>query len=292
MAARAEGQHGVISRAQLIALGLSAAAIDHWVRRGRLHPLYRGVYAVGHARVSVRGRWMAAVLRCGEAAVLSHRTAGGLWAVARHAGLIVVTAPRQIRATGLRVHCENVPPDERDTEDGIPVTTVARTLLDLAAVLPSYQLERAMNEAEVLGYADSPSLADLLARYPRRPGTRAIRNLLATESVGETRTRSELEARFLAFLDAAVLPRPRTNAAIEANGATYECDCVWPDERLIVELDGHAFHRTRQAFERDRAKDRALTAAGWRVIRVTWSQLHDEPEGLGRDLRAALRPRA
>jgi very-short-patch-repair endonuclease len=175
------------------------------------------------------------------------------------------------------------------TVDGIPVTTVPRTLFDLAAVIPFHQLSRAVNEAEVRRLWDPLSLNDLLTRHPRRPGAAALRAVLATPGVNITR--SELEDRFLELLRDARLPRPETNVSIEVNGIWIEVDCMWRQQRLSVELDGHAIHATRSAFESDRARDRALIASGWRVMRITWRQLHDEPEALTRDLRASLAAR-
>ena len=159
-----------------------------------------------------------------------------------------------------------------------------RTLLDLAAVLDGRRLERAINEADVLRLTHALSLRDLLVRYPRRAGTPAIAAALAARAAGATVTRSELEERFLDLLDRHGLPRPRTNAYIEG----IEVDCVWPAARLIVELDGHAVHGTREAFERDRERDRLLQAAGWRVIRVTWRQLSADPAAVAADLRMLL----
>ena len=178
--------------------------------------------------------------------------------------------------------------DEMTLLRGIPVTTPPRTLLDLAAVLGVRHVERAINEAEVLRLTDSTSLDDLLARHPRRPGTKAIRKLLGAHNLGATITRSELENRFLQFLDDAGLPSPQVNANLTIEGQQIEVDCLWPDQRVIAELDGHASHATTAGFERDRARDRALQATGWRAIRITWRQLHDEPAAVAVDLARLL----
>jgi very-short-patch-repair endonuclease len=148
-------------------------------------------------------------------------------------------------------------------------------------VLPPHQLERAFTEAAIQRHSDSLSLPDLIARYPGRKGVGLVRALLET---GPVLTRGELEARFRAFIRTAFLPTPRFNYNVEG----YECDCVWPDHAIIVELDGRAAHDTAAAFERDRERDRALSVAGWTVIRVTWRQLHDQPEVLASDLRRLL----
>jgi hypothetical protein len=185
-------------------------------------------------------------------------------------------------------HRAQLPADEVTVERGIPVTTVARTLLDLAAVLDRRRVERAIEEAEVRRLDDPLSLPDLVERYPGRRDTGVIRAILAADRIGSTITRSELEERFLALLETYSLPRPELNVPIEARGSWLEVDCVWRRWKLIVELDGHASHRTAAAFERDRARDRGLHAAGWRVLRITWRQLDDEAERIEADLRALL----
>jgi hypothetical protein len=291
IAGLADRQHGVVARAQLIDVGVGEGAIELRLARGRLHPVHRGVYAVGHRVLSAEGRWMAAVLAGGSGAVLSHQPAGALWGIRPARGWEVeVTCARKLRSRrGLKFHWRSLLTDEVTTHDRIPVTTVPRTLFDLADVIPRHQFERTVNEAEIRHLWDPLSLADLLRRHPRRPGAAAIRAVLATP--GANITRSELEDRFLGLLDAVRLPRPETNVPIEVNGFRIEADCVWGEPRLIVELDGHATHSTRAAYEHDRARDRRLVAAGWRVMRVTWRQLHDQPEALAHDLRASLAAR-
>ena len=172
--------------------------------------------------------------------------------------------------------------------EDIPVTSPPRTLVDLAGVVDSHALERAMEQAEARRITDQLSLGDLLARHPGRRGVTALRRILAEGRGAPTITRSELEDRFLAFLEAQGLPRPRANASIRARGRWMECDCVWRSRRLIVELDGRGTHDTAAAFERDRERDRALHAAGWRVVRVTWRHLYADANGLAADLRALL----
>jgi very-short-patch-repair endonuclease len=281
----AERQHGVVSRRQLLDRGLGRLAIDRRIGQGRLRVVHQGVYAVGHPHLTTDGRWMAAALACGPDAVLSHRAAAALWLL-RRSSRIDVIAPTARRRPALTLHRNLVAEDEVTEVRGIPVTTVPRTLLDLAAVLPAHQVERAINEAEIQRLTDPLSLPALLARYPGRRGVRTLRAILGE---GTRRTRSELEARFLAFLRRAGLPLPEANAHLLVGGALIECDCVWRDRRLVVELDGHATHGTAAAFERDRARDRSLHVHGWRTVRVTWRQLSDEPEALAVDLRALLR---
>jgi hypothetical protein len=188
----------------------------------------------------------------------------------------------------MRWHSSALKPDEVTNVKGITVTTVARTLLDLATVLKRRPLERVVNEAEVRRYADPVGLPALLDRYPRRRGTAAIREILAQARVGATVTRSELEERFLRFLANWGLPRPELNASIAVRGGFVEADCVWRVSRLIAELDGRAVHGTAAAFERDRARDRAVGAAGWRVIRITWRQVSEEARELAIDLGSML----
>jgi very-short-patch-repair endonuclease len=289
IAALATRQHGVVSRAQLYSLGLGRRAIEHRLETGRLLSMHRGVYAVGHKKVSRRGRWMAAVLAAGPDAVLSHRDAAALWGVRPcNRARIEVTVPRPQRSrAGIQVHNAPLPADETTVIEGIPVTTVPRTLLDLAAVVDRQQLERALEQAEAQRLTDPVSLDELLQRYPGRRGSRKLAKARARGARGITR--SKLEERFQALLDEAVLPRPELNAPIELNGRQFEADCVWRKQRLIVELDGRAWHDTRQAFERDRERDRLLQAAGWRVVRITWRQLRDDPQAVARDLRRLLR---
>jgi very-short-patch-repair endonuclease len=287
----AESQHGVVSRRQLLEFGLGRRAIGHRLERGRLHMVHRGVYAVGHRILSRDGRWMAAVLAAGADAVLSHRSAAALWGLRETAAARVdVTVPRWSRPrASIRTHQAALAADEITVSRGIPVTTPPRTLLDLASVVSAQQLERAVSESEVLRLTDALSLADLVARHCGRPGVPVIRRVLEAGRVGAVRTRSELEERFLAFLDAEGLPRPEVNARLETPAGWFEVDCVWRRERVIVELDGYASHGTLAAFERDRARDRALQAAGWRVIRIMWRHLHEHPGLVAAELRALLR---
>jgi very-short-patch-repair endonuclease len=281
--ALAERQHGVVSRVQLLELGFDRGSITHRLKRGRLRQVHRGVYTMGHRLLTQDGRWMAAVLACGRNAVLSHHSAAALWGM-RHSSRIEVTTPVIRQRPGIRVRRANLPPDERTTHRGIPTTTVPRTLLDLSAAVQRHELRGALREAERRRLTDPLSLHDLVARYPRRPGLKAIRALLAETGLGAKIIRSELEERFQDFLVRAGLPLPQTNVVIEG----YEVDCVWPEQRLIVELDGHASHSPTHAFELDRARDRRLEAAGWRVIRITWRQLEQEPDLVEADLRRLL----
>jgi very-short-patch-repair endonuclease len=263
-------QHGVISRDQLLAVGLSSSAIARRVAAEKLHPLYRGVYTVGHRVVSQRGRWMAATLATGG--VLSHRSAGALWCIRPWNGRIEVTSGSSLRPRpGLLLHRAVLAPDEITAHDGIPVTTPARTQLDLAGVLQRHQLQQAINEAERLRL-DGPQPN----RHPTKKGTANLRTLAPP-----THTRTDLEARFTTFLNDRRLPTPQTNVLIEG----LEVDFAWPEKGVVVELDSWEYHGTRAAFERDRRRDRILLAAAWSPLRVTWRDL-DEPGALERELRA------
>jgi very-short-patch-repair endonuclease len=289
IAAVAERQHGVVTRGQLVSLGLGREAIGRRLRAGRLHRLYPAVYAVGHRVLSQRGRWMAAVLARGPGAVLSHQSAAALWGIRDHyGGPIHITSPSRTRSSGaIRAHRALLPPDEITVHDGIPVTTVPRTIFDLAAESPQ-AVEPALRQAEYLRLYDSLSLLDLMDRYPGHRGSRAIRAALARLKETPGRTRSDFEERFVAFLDRYGLPRPHFNAWLTVGPDRFQADCLWPDQRLIVELDSWSAHGTRSAFRSDKKRDRKLAAAGYTTTRIPWSALDDEPEEIAADLRALL----
>jgi very-short-patch-repair endonuclease len=290
IATLAQGQHGVVSRPQLSALGLSRQEIDYRQRCGRLHLNHRGVFAVGHRVLSREGRWLAAVLAIGQDAALSHQSAAALWGMRQTArARIDVTVSRKVRSRSkIQVHQATLTPDELTTTLNIPVTTPARTLLDLASVAGPQAQERAINEAEVLHLTSPHSLDDLVNRHRGRPGIPAIQRILNAGFIGATVTRNDVEGRFFALLDEAGLPRPEVNAQLEIAGTWIEPDFMWRSVLLIVELDGYETHGTRAAFESDRARDRALQAAGWRVVRVTWRQLQERPAAVVAELRILL----
>jgi hypothetical protein len=291
IAALAARQHGVVSRDQLFRLGMGRGAIERRIQRSRLHPIHRGVYAVGHPQISREGHWMAAVLACGEDAVLSHRSAAALWGIRQYSGRIEITVPSPRRSGRLVIaRRSQLQPDEITAERGIPTTTVARTILDLAAVLRDQPLDKTIREADYLRLVDMSKLAMLLERHPRRKGTAALRMAIKSAATpGMTITRSELEDRFRALLLKADLPTPILNASIELDETpSYEPDVLWADHKLIVELDSRQAHQTRHAFEADRLRDRTLIARGYTVIRITWRQLEDAPHDALADIRAAL----
>ena len=281
----------MVARDQLIRLGFEEGAIERRLSAGRLHGVRRGVYAVGHRDVSRHGRWMAAVLASGPDAVLSHWSAAALWMIRPNSRSIIdVTDPIKSRSwDGIRRHHKALPADEVTVEEGIPVTTVPRTIFDLAATESADMVENLIREMEFRELRDRLSLWDLIERYPRRRGVARLRlalERLKDEPVG--RKRSPLEERFAPFLRRHRLPQSRFNESIVLGSKRFEVDCHWPGTGQIVELDGWEGHKTRTAFREDRARDRILRVAGYSVTRLTWNQLDDEPETIAADLRALL----
>jgi Protein of unknown function (DUF559) len=241
--------------------------------------------------MSREGRWMAAALSAGPGAVLSHRSAGLLWRILPQMSILpeVTRATRCQARSGLKSHCGVLRADEVIRVDGIPVTSPPRTVLDIAAPSTMGELERALNEMEVRGITDELSIPDLLERYPRKRGSAKLRTLLADEAAVRGIAREKLEERFAAVLEGSDLPRPRRNADLAVRGRIIEADCLWAEQRVIVELDGRAAHGTRRAFERDRERDRLLQVDGWRVVRITWRQLRDDAPAVLADLGSLLR---
>jgi len=234
---------------------------------------------------------MAAVLASGPDAILSHWSAAALWKIRPNQRTrIDVTVPHRSRSSDLiRRHVSEIPLDERGVKKGIPVTSVPRTIFDLAATEDADVIQNLLREAEFLELWDRLSLWDLVERYPGRRGVgkmRAALERLKSEPPG--RKRSKLEECFAPFLRRHHLPLPRFNDWIVLGSKRYQVDCHWPGTGQIVELDGWQGHRTRPAFREDRARDRALRVAGYSVTRLTWSQLDDEPEAIAADLRALL----
>jgi hypothetical protein len=261
------------------------------VAGGRLIALHRGVYAVGHARLRREGWWLAAVLAVGPGAVLSHRDAAGLHGLraANHRSVDVTTTRRGRASTDrVMIHRTTVLRAADITIlDGIPVTTVARTLVDLAGILPRHQLAKALGAAEVNGVLDARAVEAALTRTAGRHGKghAVLRTALADHAnLGPTLTRSQLEDRFVALLDAHGLPRPRLNAHVEGR----EVDVLWPGRKLVVELDGYAFHKDRQAFQRDREKTNALVAAGCKVLRFTYEDVVRRPRHVAARIESLL----
>ena len=287
----AAGQHGVVTLAQLTALGLSASGVRDRVGSGRLHRVHRGVYAVGHPLLSGHGRWMAAVLAYGPEAVLSHRSSAALVGLRPDTRAIAdISLPRSSAHSrpGIEAHgSTTLRAQDVTVRDGIRCTTVARTLLDLADVLDRRGVERAVEQAEALRLFDGQALDEVLARANGRRGAGVLRALLR-EPEGAALTASELEERFLALCRDFGVAKPEVNAWIARDDGWIKADFLWRAERLVVETDGHAHHGTRQAFERDRRRDQDLLLGGWQVIRFTWRQVSAEPEGVAGTIRSLL----
>jgi very-short-patch-repair endonuclease len=267
----ARRQHGVITRGQLLELGFTPSAIEHRRASGRLRSLHRGVFAVGHIEIGRFGRWMAAVLACGQGALLSHQSAAELWEIrAPEQRPIEVTVPardrRRIR--GLVVHRRTVlsSPDRR-TRNRIPVTAPARTLADLAARLSPHQLESAINEADGRDLIDPERLRDAMRQMRGEPGAGRLLRLLDRRVF--RLTDSELERMFLRLVRRARLPMPQTG--VEVGG--FPVDFLWPELGLIVETDGLRYHRTAAQQARDRRRDQIHAAAGLTTLRFTYSQV-------------------
>ncbi|MFL5899390.1 MAG: type IV toxin-antitoxin system AbiEi family antitoxin domain-containing protein [Solirubrobacterales bacterium] len=288
----ARRQYGVVSRAQLLHRGWTKEEIDWRIRKGRLHQVHAGVYSVAPRQLLARhGRWRAAVLAAGPEALLSHWSAAALWLIRPSSrSRIDVTVPHRSRSSkAIYRHISRVPPDERVMEEGIPVTSVHRTIYDLSATASIDEVISMIKEAEYRNRWDRLSLWDLLERYPSKRGSRNLRfSLKRITEEPSGRKRSKLEERFAPFLRRYHLPLPRFNDWILLDPKPYRVDCRWPDLRLIVELDGWQGHSSRSAFQDDRARDRALKVAGYSVIHLTWNQLDDEPEAIASDLRSLL----
>jgi very-short-patch-repair endonuclease len=283
IAALASRQYGLVSRDQLLQLGLGNRAIQRRMAAGRLHPIHRGVYAVGHRSLTQRSSELAAVLACGEGAMLSHRSAAKHWGLLQAAPRIEVSCSRS-RPPGPRivVHRSPLTPEDRVVDEAIPVATVARTIVDLAAILTQRRLSDAVNEAEVRRLFDLHEIEAVLARVPGRRGRGRLDRVLAAWKPRPF-PRSEAEHRFLELCERHGLPRPRVNT----NFAGYEVDFLWPEAEVAVEVDGAHTHLTQQAFHRDRRRDRALAARGIQVLRVTWRDLEAGAE-LSKQLEAIL----
>ena len=282
----ADRQHGVVTYRQLAGLGVGRGGVHARVRAGRLHRLHPGVYSVGHRYLGSAGRRLAAVLACGPGALLSHRSA------AVHLGLsdrdprsVDVTAPGRKRAgpRGIALHLpRRLHPEDATIHDGIPVTSVARTLLDLAQMVGQRDVDRALDTADRLHRFDLGAAERLLERSRGHRGQGRLARALGGHVPAPTR--SEFEQRFLKLCRKARLPDPRVNTRV----AGIEVDAVWPRQRLVVELDGHAYHRTPRAFEADRRRDATLQLHGYRVVRVTYRRMQDEPAEIARIVRELL----
>lgn len=289
----AADQWGVLSLDELRGCGLSRNAVATRVRNGRLHRLHRAVYAVGHANPPLEGRLLAAVKACGAGAVLSHRSAGVIWRYLepdeRYPDVTVPGGSTRIQPR-INVHrTSRLEGADVTRRSGIPITTPARTLLDLAPHLGYRALRRAVRQAQSLDRVSIRQLAEVLGRLGPRPGSRKLARIIAT---GPAPTRSELEDVVLELILRGGLAHPDVNVPIVLAGRRFVPDFRWPEQRLIVEADGAKWHEGKVAREDDAERQAVLEAAGERVLRVTWNQAI-----LGRDatltrIRAAGAPAA
>jgi very-short-patch-repair endonuclease len=272
----ARRQHDVLTRQQLLHLGFSRREIERRIESGRLHRVRQGIYAVGRPSLTQHGRWMAAVLACGEGAVLSHSSAAALWRVGtEQRGLVEISLPRSSRRRrpGIRIHRRPSLNLQRDmtTEHGIPVTTPIQTLIDMSLRLDRPSVERMINEADKYNLTHPPQLREALDARAGEPGVAKLRHILDRRTF--RLTKEELERLFLPLARKADLPVPLTGQFV--NG--FEVDFYWPDLGLVVETDGLRYHRTPAEQARDRLRDQAHTAAGLTQLRFTHEQVRYEP---------------
>jgi len=280
-------QHGVIDHEQLARVGITRWGTQRRVAAGWLHRQHLGVFAVGHPALTDRGRFAAAVLAGGRGAVLSHRSAGALWGLMPEAATMDVTVPGRRRPgpEGVSVHAGRLRPQDVTRIDGIPVTSLARTLLDLAEVLT---LEEVVACIDRTGNRLRPGLIpSMMSQHRGRHGLKPLKEALLITRPHEVLTRSELERRALALIERAALPAPGVNVRIHG----YEVDLLWRAQRLIVELDGRRWHDNPAARERDTRRDANLVCRGFGVMRLTWRQVVNDPEWVTSRLRRALRRR-
>lgn len=281
--ALARRQHGVVARRQLLDLGIGSRSIEHRIAKGRLHPLWRGVYAVGRPELTREGRWMAATLACGPTALLSHRSAAALWGIApvRRAGPIEVVAAGLRRRAGVRVHRRrDLGPEHRREVAAIPLTDPISTVVDLASCAPDWQVERAINEADRLDLVDPEVLRNAVRALGPRPGMTRLRKVLGLDALTDT----GLERAFLAIVRNAGLPLPQTQVYV--NG--YRVDFYWPSLALVVETDGWRHHRTSGEQSTDRRRDQAHLTSGLTTVRFGEDQVRYQPEYVRRTLAAMI----
>jgi very-short-patch-repair endonuclease len=277
IAVLADLQHGVVATWQLSALGFSSGQIHERVVSGHLHSVYRGVYAVGRRQLTREGRWMAAVLACGENAVLSHSSAIALWGLRPpRGGAIDVTDPTRCRIghRGIRIHStRSLDPRDRTLRIGIPVTSVHRAILDFAETAPAQQVRLAIEMADRKEFYNGHLMGELLARTRGRKGIKPLNAVLAAmQGQAATMTRSELEKRLLAGIRERGYPEPHANVLVEGE----DVDFVWVKQRLIIEVDSYLWHKTRRDFESNRRRDTKLLLAGYRVMRPTDTRIQYE----------------
>lgn len=285
--ALADDQHGQASRAQLRARGVSAEAIKNSLAAHRLRPMFPGVYAVGHRAVTTEGWCQAALLYCGDDAVLGHHTASLLWRMATPSLFpicLIVPSARGRELSRLRPRRMRLHHRDWQTLDGLRLTTPARTIVDMAGELTARGTRRLIERAQDVKRFDPRRIEAVLERSPRRPGCRPLLDLLALLRPDGDGARSHLERLFLRLLRSHGLPLPEVNVTIEGR----ERDFVWREQRLVVEVDGYAFHSSKAAIARDKRRDRELTAALWRPARFTYEEVAFEPTATATELAGLL----
>jgi very-short-patch-repair endonuclease len=285
----AKRQWGVVAARQLLALGMSTSAIGRWAKAGRLVRLRRGVYALGHDALRVEGHRMAAVLACGPGAVLSDRTAAGVWGVRpdnRPRWDVTVPTARGRRLAGISIHRRRLDPRDVTDSQGIAVTSLARTYLDLAACVPVDHTTKALERGDQQRLLDFRAIDDVLDRHPRHRGAGRLRAAADRMRPDHESIRSGLERDALALVERLRLPAPLVNAKLHG----HEVDLHWPEHRLVVELDSRTYHDTAVAFETDRRRDADHVLGGYRVLRITRRRLKEDRDGVARALKTLLRP--
>jgi very-short-patch-repair endonuclease len=282
MARIASRSHGVITRSELLEAGVTPTEIRRRVRRGILISIHRGVFRVGHSAPSIEASYLAAVKACGERAVLAGLAAAHLLGLMKERPpRIEVIAPTYRRVRGVVTRRDQIGARESGRWRGVPVTSVQRTLVDLAAVLHEGELARAFHQADVRHHITPDQVGAVLDRRHNWPGARKLRRVIWGEA---PLTLSRLESRFLERLRAARLPQPQVNSRVDSRYV----DCRWPEHRLIVELDSFRYHRTRHAWEQDRQREREARARGEDLRRYTWRDVEEEPEPMLADLRQLM----
>ena len=277
---------------QLECLGLHVKVVDKRVAAGRLHRVHQGVYSVGYRLRGRRSHLIAAALACGPEAVLSHRSAAYLHGIlddSRNRVDVIAPNRRGRCPSGIAAHRDGtLARIDRVVIDGVPCTSLARTLLDIAASEPTPTLRYAVNQAEVEGVFDLTDIVDLLKRSKGRRGVARLRLAIENHDPLEQETRRELEKKLLRLFKRANLRPPEVNGHLVIDDISMMPDFMWREARLIVEADSRRVHGTVAAFEKDRERDQRLATAGWTVIRITWRQVVDEPERVTRTLRRLL----
>jgi very-short-patch-repair endonuclease/predicted transcriptional regulator of viral defense system len=280
-------QHGVVALWQLIGLGLTGELVRQWVAKGRLHTVHRGVYAVGHPLLTLKGRLMAAVLACGPGASVSHRTAAMVRRLLDDSRTVIDVAAASNRRSrpGIQFHrVRHLHPSDVTEIDGIPVTSVARTLLDIASLVPQRRLVHALECAEKAREFDMFEIEALLRRCQGHRGAKPLQRALRAIEPEAQHAHEGLERAFIAFCSARHIEAPVMNAVVEG----FTVDALWAKAKLIVELDSWKHHRGRRAFEEDRRRDAVLALAGYQPLRVTHRWLTRDPGSLELTIRRLL----